>query len=128
MPISYAVCSECHDKFHNGDMSALQAYMSIDEVKDLLLYDNVYLACHGAYHLKLDNIKDNYSKAIEFKKDLLTAIEELRQYELNTSIYVFPYAYSRILNAHNMLFKCNFIHVFADEENKRIQIEDLKDE
>ena len=50
-PIYYAVCAEQHDKFHNDDMTALQAYMSIDELKELLDYDNVFIACHGDKHL-----------------------------------------------------------------------------
>lgn len=127
-PLLYAVCAECHDKLHSGDMSALQAYMSVDELKELLCFSNVYLACHGAQHLKLSDVQSKYMQAKLFKEDLLTAAEDLKKLDLSTSIYVFPYAYSSILNAHKLL-RCNgFISIFADEHSKRIQIEDLEDE
>lgn len=59
-PIYEAICSEYHDKIHNNDHAARAAYMSLAEIRQLLEYDNVYLACHGDMHLQLDN--DNITK------------------------------------------------------------------
>ena len=55
-PIYTADCAEFHNRVHNGDKLALNAYMSLHELRELLQYDNIYLACHGACHLDLKNI------------------------------------------------------------------------
>ena len=33
LPTYYAHCADCHDRVHNGDVSAYDAYMSIAELK-----------------------------------------------------------------------------------------------
>lgn len=78
--------------------------------------------------MKLSDVQSKYMQAKMFKEDLLTAAEDLKKLGLSTSIYVFPYAYSSILNAHKLLNNNGFISIFADECSKRIQIEDLEDE
>lgn len=78
--------------------------------------------------MKLSDVQSKYMQAKMFKEDLLTAAEDLKKLDLSTSIYVFPYAYSSILNAHKLLSNNGFISIFADEHSKRIQIEDLEDE
>lgn len=128
MPILYAACAECHDKIHEGDMTALQAYMTISEIKEMLAYDNIYLACHGAMHIQLSKTANTYTRAKLFKNDLMQAVADLNQYGMNTSIFVFPYAYSNILCAYKELNANKFYYVFAGKDSLRTQIEDMKDE
>lgn len=49
-----------HNRIHVNDESALGGFMSLDELKNLLTFNNVFLAGHGSRHLKLENM--NLSK------------------------------------------------------------------
>ena len=127
-PMQYAVCAECHDKYHAGDMTALNAYMTVDEIKELLEYSNVYVACHGARHLKLESVSTAYLQMKMFEEDLQEAVDDLNAFGLSTNIFVFPYAYSDILYAYAILKQKGFYCIFAGKGSLRIQIEDLKNE
>ena len=74
LPIYAAHCADCHNHVHAGDISAYAAYMSIDEIKQLTSYENVFLACHGDCHLELEKC---YAHQLElslmFKKDVVDA-------------------------------------------------------
>ena len=73
MPTYDANCADCHVRVHNGDMSAYDAYMSIDELKQLLAYENVFLACHGDCHLELAKYNSKIKQLTDFKKDIADA-------------------------------------------------------
>ena len=119
-PMQYAVCAECHDKFHTGDMSVLNAYMTVDEIKELLANDNVYIACHGARHLKLEDVTPAHLQMKMFEADLQEAVDDLSSFGLHTNIFVFPYAYSDILYAYAILKHKGFYCIFAGKGTLRI--------
>lgn len=122
-PIANAICSDCHDKFHNGNNEILSAYMSLNEIKDLLLEDNIYLACHGAKHLQLEKLSGNkYIQTKLFNNDLNVAIQDLNNFNLHTNIFIYPYAYDNFYKAENLLKNNNFYHIFAGKNSQRIEI------
>lgn len=123
-PIVDAICSEQHIKFHKGDMTALQAYMSIDEIKELLFFDNIFLACHGDRHIELSTCKA-IQRTIQFSKDVENAILKMSKYGFQTNIYVFPYAFDNIPGAYSCLKSNGFMHIFAGKNTQRTSIESL---
>lgn len=99
--------------------------MSIAEVKELLEEDNIALACHGARHLRLECTTSKIQASIAFINDVTTAVKDFKRYSLETSIFVFPYAYDNITLAYCTLNKLGFKHIFAGKQTKRIPIESL---
>lgn len=106
----------------------LNGFMHLDEIKELLQEDNIYLACHGSCHLDFRNTTDtNLVNIIKFKKDLDDAVNLFKFHKLIANIYVYPYAYS----LNNLFEPCikqqNFIYIFANDKlhGSRISIEDL---
>lgn len=109
----------------------LNGFMHLDEIKELLKESNIYLACHGACHLHLEETRKEpchiIDKVIKFDNDLVDAIMLLKDYNLITNIYVYPYAYS----CNNFFEKCLqkrwFLHIFANDKPRgnRISIESL---
>lgn len=125
LPIYEADCAEFHDRVHNGDKDALNAYMTICEIEELLQHNNVYLACHGSQHLDLKNM--NFSKLQQmhaFTVDIDQALVDLDALHQKTSIFVFPYAYDQFPLAYKILNDRGFHFIFAGQDSKRIQIED----
>ena len=126
LPIEYAICSECHSQVHAGNISAYNAYMSHDEVHNLLQEDNIYLACHGAQHLELGNMNLTRQQQTNiFKADVARAAYDLSNLGLKTNIFVFPYAYDRFPFAYKILNDYGFFHIFAGHNTKRVQIENI---
>lgn len=125
-PIYEADCAKFHDRIHNGDKNAFNAYMSIDEIRELLEFDNIYLACHGAQHLDLKNMNlTKFQQMHAFNIDIQHAIVDLNKFKLKTNIYVFPYAYDLFPLAYKILNNSKFNFIFAGQYSKRIQIEDI---
>ena len=126
-PIYEANCAEYHNRVHINDLNALNAYMSLDEIRQLLQFDNIYLAGHGAQHLDLQNMNlDKLSQTNKFKDDFNNMLDDYANYNLKTNIFVYPYAYDRFPFA-NLIIKKYFNYIFAGQNTKRIQIEDLMD-
>ena len=126
LPIYEADCAEFHDRVHNGDKDSLNAYMTICEIEELLQHNNVYLACHGSQHLDLKNM--NFSKLQQmhaFTADIDQALIDLDVLHQKTSIFVFPYAYDQFPLAYKILNDRGFHFIFAGQDSKRIQIEDV---
>ena len=119
-PVDYAECAQCHDRFHNGDMSVLQCYMSLDEVKELTANDNIYLACHGHNHLQLEKINNKRMQSKLFSNDIQQAVKHLK--DMNTNIFVFPYAYDDFPFAYTVLKRNKFFHIFAGKNTLRTQL------
>ncbi len=125
-PIYKANCAQCHERIHNNDKTALNGYMSLNEIKELLEFDNVYLACHGAKHLDLQNLtKNKVKQSILFKNDILYAYNDLKKFKFNTDIFVYPYAYDDFLLADKIVKTLEFKYIFAGKTTKRIEIEKL---
>ena len=124
-PIYEANCAEYHVKVHNNDLNALNAYMTLDEIRQLLQFDNIYLAGHGAQHLDLQNLNlDKLSQTSRFKIDFNNMLIDYANYKLKTNIFVYPYAYDNFPFA-DLIVKKSFSYIFAGKNTKRIQIEDL---
>ena len=48
----------------------IRAFMSVDEVRELLEIDGVEIAMHGCMHLKLEAIANRTSRLLAFKQDI----------------------------------------------------------
>ena len=125
LPTYDAHCADCHDRVHNGDVSAYDAYMSIAELKQLLTYENVFLACHGDCHLELAKCNSKIKQLTDFKKDIADATQKLQMLELSTCIFVYPYAYDDILLADKVLRSHSYEYLFAGHNSRRIQFENI---
>lgn len=124
-PIYEADCVEYHNKVHNNDLNAFNAYMTLDELRQLIAIDNIYLAGHGAKHLDLQNMNLSILQQTNlFKSDLNEMLIDYKKYNLKTNIFVYPYAYDRFLLA-DFIVKKNFNFIFAGKNSKRIQFEDI---
>ena len=122
---TYDTTANLHKKYHYGDMTSLNGFMTIQEIKELLSYDNVYIANHGANHLNLSEY--DYLQAYKkFKDDIDIAIADLDVYGIHTNIFVYPYSYEIPLMS-NYLKHNGYIHIFAGKSSKRISIEALND-
>lgn len=125
-PIYEADCAEFHNRVHNGDKDALNAYMTIREIEELLQHNNVYLACHGSQHLDLKNMGlSKLQQMHAFTADIDQASVDLGALNQKTSIFVFPYAYDQFPLAYKILNDRGFHFIFAGQDSKRIQIEDV---
>lgn len=122
-PIEYAECAQCHDRFHNGDMSVLQCYMSLDEVRELLENDNMYLACHGHNHLQLEALtSDKVQQSKLFSNDIKTAANMLRSYRMQTSIFVYPYEYDNFYLAQHIAKMHGYNILYGDNSIQRVYL------
>lgn len=124
-PMFNAICSECHDKIHNN-IDVTNAYMSLTELRELLSFNNVYLAAHGHMHLKLESVNSNIQRVQKFIIDCTQMFNKLKDYNLYTDIYVFPYAFDDIIGCYNFLKKHGIKQFFAGKNTKRIEIERLQ--
>lgn len=124
-PTYFAHCAECHDKVHANDVSAYAAYMSIDEVKQLLRFSNVLVACHGDNHLELCKVKSKIDRAVLFQKDIIAASDMLKHLDMKTDIFVYPYAFDDIMLSRHTLKQLGYRHIFAGNDSKRIPFETL---
>ena len=125
LPTYNAHCADCHDRVHNCDISAYAAYMSIDELKLLLVHENVFLACHGDQHLELAKCNDKLKRLADFKKDVADATQKLKTLDISTSIFVYPYAFDSILSADKVLRRYGYEYLFAGHNSQRIQFESI---
>lgn len=126
LPIYEANCAEYHDKIYANDVDAYRAYMSIDEIFELLKFNNIYLACHGAKHINLEAINNSKLDKMKcFIDDLALAKQQFKDLKLSTTIFVYPRAYDRFPLADKIVKDAGFCHIFAGQNSKRIQIEDL---
>lgn len=115
-----------HDRVHANDYLAFGGFMTIDEIKELLSFDNIYLAGHGAKHLELE--KMNLSKIQQttlFIKDVVEMKKSFEKFNLSTDIFVFPYAYDSFPCAKLTINNLGFNYIFAAYDSQRIEIESL---
>lgn len=127
-PDFVSVSSELHDRIHSGDMTALNGFMSVQEVKELLKGENVFLAFHGGTHLNLE-LDESLGKgkidiAGDFRKDVSAGVGRLGELGFDTDIFVYPYAYDFFIS-DRILKEFGFRYIFAGRNSRRIEIEDL---
>jgi hypothetical protein len=113
-----------HQNYHNNNQKYLNAFMTIQELKELLSFDNVFLALHGHNHKKLSQYS-HLQQMILFKNELETSVKKLLD-ELNLSTDIFVYPYDEIIPGSEVLLKqYGFKYIYPSSNNKRIYIEDL---
>ena len=116
-PIAEADSSVLHDRVHAGDMSALDGFMSVNEVKELVKLSNVYIACHGYDHLDLEHSRmSNVQQLAAFNRDVTLAHQAMEKLGLSTSMFVYPYDYA-CYGAKAVLKKHGYGIVWPDEEH-----------
>jgi len=114
-----------HDRIHADDMSALNGFMSLNELNFLLKYDNIHLACHGCMHLQLEKIcKSKIDLMTKFNDDLNNATKMLNELNLKTDIFVYPYAFDFFVS-DKIVHKHGFNHIFAGKNSQRLEIEKI---
>lgn len=115
-----------HDRVHANDNSAFGGFMSLSELRELLCFDNIHLAGHGAKHLELEKITTSKLQQSQiFNKDITLMKKELDALDLHTEIFVFPYAYDDFPCAKKFVYNLGFKYIFAAYDSQRIEIEAL---
>lgn len=82
-----------HTRWHAGDETSLAGFMSEAELREALSLDGVYLACHGDRHLNLKRFPEELARTVAFRRDLAKARAKLAEKQLETEIFVYPYAF-----------------------------------
>lgn len=101
----------------------LKGFISISELKELLTFDNIFLALHGHNHCNLYRTKQLESMMI-FNDELEKSLTSLKELGLNTDIFVYPYDY--IVNGSEKILKSKgFRFIYPSKTNFRIYIEDF---
>lgn len=115
---------EVVDAASNTTGKYINGFMSKNEIDELLVNDNVFLALHGCCHLKLETCKDKFAQISKFEGDLASGIKLFDEFGYKTDIFVYPYAYEPFLG--NIILKRHgFRYVFAGTNSKRISLESL---
>lgn len=100
--------------------------MAINEIKQLLKYENIFLAGHGSKHLQLNSKQySKFKQTTLFTFDVSEMCTELKTYSLNTDIFVYPYAYDDFPCSKHIVQKHNFRYIFAGYDSQRLEIEKL---
>lgn len=115
-----------HDRVHADDNTAFGGFMSLSELRELLCFDNIHLAGHSAKHLELEKITTSKLQQSQiFNKDITLMKKDLDALNLNTDIFVYPYAYDDFPCAETIVRINGFRYIFAGKNSKRIEIETL---
>lgn len=102
----------------------INGFMTLDEVKELIADESVYLGLHGCCHLNLENEENKILQGMKFRRDVEDGVGKLTEYGLFTDIFVYPYAYEPFLG-HRTLDEFGFRYIFAGNDSKRIPIEKI---
>lgn len=102
----------------------INGFMTIDEVKELLTDETVFLALHGCCHLKLENEKTQIMQGVKFRRDIKDGVEKLAEFGLSTDIFVYPYAHEPFIG-RKVLSEFGFRYIFAGKDSKRISLETI---
>lgn len=122
--IEYENSAILHDYIHKNIDFAYGGFMSIDEIKYLLKYENIFLAAHGSRHLQLNSrLYTKFKQTTLFTLDIITMCAELKTYNLSTDIFVYPYAYDDFPCSKYIVKKYNFKYIFAGYNSQRLEIE-----
>lgn len=113
--------AELHRRFHGGDISAKNGFMTLSELRKVLGFGKCYLACHGRMHLELDD-ENGYA---EFRKDVAAAEKDMSGMGLRTNIFVYPY--DRLFRFSDGFLKSHGFNFIYPSDGRRTYIEDLTD-
>ena len=99
--------------------------MSLDEINELNQHDNIYVACHGFNHIKLEDLdillKD---KVMIFEEDISKATKAFEDFKLSKELFGYPYEYS-FPSSDSIVKHFGFKQLFAKDGKSRISIEEL---
>lgn len=103
------------------------AFMSVNEIKTLLQYNNIQIALHGCVHLKLENIANKTDRLMAFKCDTEDGMLLFNNYGFQSQIFVYPYAFYE--SGYNYIVKkYGFLKTYACPDAYRISIESILNE
>ena len=122
-PLSNIPTFELHNQLHNDKKEALNGFMTISEIKNLLNNTNIFLGLHGHNHLELKNVS-KIKQMMFFKDDLEQSITFMKQNSLKTDIFVYPYDFI-VLGSEKLLKNRGFKYIFPSKINKRTYIEEI---
>ena len=122
-PLSNIPTFELHNQLYNDKKEALNGFMSISEIKNLLNNTNIFLGLHGHNHLELKNVS-KINQMMFFKDDLEQSITFMKQNSLKTDIFVYPYDFI-VLGSEKLLKNRGFKYIFPSKINKRTYIEEF---
>lgn len=115
-----------HNRYHSNDNDSLGGFMSLDELRELLMYNNIIIAGHGSNHLELNMMNLTLIQQSQvFIQDISNMTKELKHFNFYTDIFVFPYAYDVFPCAKKIVYNAGFNHIFAASDSQRIEIEIL---
>lgn len=111
-----------HDLILNkNDRSVSRGFISYSELKDILQYDNVFLALHGHNHFNPEYMS-TINSMILFKNELMKSLNVLKELNITTNIFVYPFDFI-IKGTEKLLQSSGFKHIFPSSSNKRTYIE-----
>ena len=115
-----------HERYHSNDNDSLGGFMSLDELRDLLSYDNIIIAGHGAKHLELNKMNLTLIQQSQlFAQDISIMTNDLKTFGFQTNVFVFPYTYDQFPCAKKIIYNAGFSYIFAASDSQRIEIESL---
>lgn len=115
--------SELHDRIHTGDTTALNGFMTICEINELLRFDNIFIANHGYDHIELNNLSET-EQIKTFISDFKQSQKFLKEHNLTTDIFVYPYDLV-VKGSEHYLQKNGYHYIYPSSKTKRVYIEDL---
>ena len=102
----------------------MNGFMKVSQLKQLLQMPFCHLALHGCCHLNLSKEQNLLKKVQLFKNDLDAGCKRLKQLELSTNIFVYPYVHSFPMS-DICLKKSGFACIIGSNQIFRTSIEDL---
>lgn len=91
--IAHAAVNACMKSAHDRPPPEIKAFMSIDEVREMVSFGNAKIALHGCVHLNLEPIPGRISRLEAFRRDAEDGAELLKGYGFASDTFVYPYAF-----------------------------------
>jgi hypothetical protein len=100
--------------------------MSLDELRELLIFNNIFLAGHGSKHLELSKMNlDKIHQTKVFMQDISEMMQLLEKFNMTTNIFVYPYTYYDFPCAETILRNNGFNYIFGYKNHMRLSIENI---
>lgn len=116
-----------HNKVHAKDNSALGGFMSLDELRELLAFDNIFLAGHGSKHLDLQNMRlEKLQQTKLFIEDINEMKQLFKKFNFQTDIFVYPYTYYDFPCSDIIIRNNRFKYIFGCKNTMRMSIENVR--
>ena len=112
---------------HAKDNSALGGFMSLDELRELLAFDNIFLAGHGSKHLDLQNMRlEKLQQTKLFIEDINEMKQLFKKFNFQTDIFVYPYTYYDFPCSNIIVRNNGFKYIFGCKNTMRMSIENVR--